>query len=222
MKNVIFFLSIFLFFSCSKKETNTFKEMKSDKLLSESFTNSELKDLAKIVDFFEDHICENLKNKDKSSLEKCYDKFLKIDSVRYFDKHEMYVFEYKNQEQLYSELSPDFFNEFWNEGTGTDYTGSENEVKYTYLNLKVYGEKGLSKYGSFVKNFSKENKFIKEYFEGIEVSAEFLTPTTPIKLTYYYRRFNKKDIKIRMIYAFHYLNVNEMYMKPLLSKNNKQ
>ena len=217
MKNVIFFLSIFLFFSCSKKEDAIFKEMKSDLLLSKSFTDSELKDLAKIVGFFESQIC----NENQKEIEKCYNSFLKNDSIRYVDKHEMYVFEYKKQEQLYSDLSPDFFNEFWNEGTGTQFSGNENEVKYTYFNLKVYGKKGLSKYGSFVENYSKENKFIKEYFDGIEVSAEFLTPTTPIKLTYNYKRFNKKDIKIRMIYAFHYLNVNEMYMKPLLSKNNK-
>ena len=215
IKKVIFFLSLIVFFSCSKKENTTFKELKSDKLLSESFTDSELKDLAKIVDFFEGQICTD---KNKNSLEKCYDKFLEIDSIRYVDKHEMYVFDYENQKQLYSELSPDFFNEFWNVGTGTQYPDSENEVKYKFFNLKVFNEKGLSKYGKFVKNFSKENKFIKKYFKGIEVSAEFLTPSTPIMLTYYYRRFNKNDIKIRVIYAFHYLNVNELYMKPLLNK----
>ena len=71
MQKLIYFLSILLFINCDKKENLTYKEMKADKLLSESFTDNELKDLARIVDFFESQICLD-KNVSK---EECYFNF---------------------------------------------------------------------------------------------------------------------------------------------------
>ncbi|WKD86033.1 hypothetical protein KCTC32516_01384 [Polaribacter huanghezhanensis] len=218
MKKFVLLVSIVLFISCAKNETSTFKEMKADTLLSASFSTSELKDLAKIVDFFEEQICnnENIKNK-----EKCYNSFLKRDSIRMVDENMMNTFDYKEQEKLYSKLSRPFFNEFWEEGAGTQFPDSENEVKYKYYHLKVFDNKSISKYAKFVKTFSKENKYIEGYFERFQVSGDFYTPSTPILLIFYYKRFNKENIKIRLIYAFHYININEENMKPILYRNKK-
>lgn len=52
MKKLIYFLSILLFINCDKEESLTYDEMKADILLSESFNDNELQNLAKIVDFF--------------------------------------------------------------------------------------------------------------------------------------------------------------------------
>ena len=204
MKKLLFLFSILLFISCSKEEFTTYKEMKSDKLLSKSFTDNELENLAKIIDFFEEQICEKGSNK-----ERCYRNFLKKDSIKLVNENEMYWFDYKKQEKLYSDLDTSFFNSFWVKSTGFARLEKEKEIRYNYFHLIVYNDVGFTKYANFIQKFGLENKFIKEYFKSIEMSIDFFTPITPISLTINHNNFNKKDIKIRLIYSFHYLNINE-------------
>ena len=208
MKKLLFLFSILLFISCSKEGFTTYKEMKSDKLLSKSFTDNELENLAKIIDFFEEQICEKGSNK-----ERCYRNFLKKDSIKLVNENEMYWFDYKKQEKLYSDLDSTFLQSFWDKGYGDSIItiNPEKRIKYDYFHLKVYNDVGFTKYAKFIQKFGLENQFIKEYYKSIEMSNEFFTPITPISLTINHNNFNKKDIKIRIIYSFHYLNINEYY-----------
>ncbi|MGJ8743697.1 hypothetical protein [Polaribacter sp.] len=57
MKKLVYLIAVLLFVSCTQEEATTYKEMKSDESMLEFFTDSELQDLAKIVDFFESEIC---------------------------------------------------------------------------------------------------------------------------------------------------------------------
>ena len=207
MKKLFFLISILLLIGCSKKELSTYDEMKSDKLMSESFTDNELENLAKIVDFFEGKICNNIDN-----FEKCYKKLLRKDSTKLANnKRELYNFDYNEQEKLYSNLDSTFFNNFW-------YKSSGDLVDYDYYYLKVFNKKKLSRYMSFLKKFSKINKYFKDYVEIVEISNDFSMATGPINLIYHHNYFNKKDIKIRLIYSFHYLNINEDYDLSLKNK----
>ena len=126
-------------------------------------------------------------------------------------KNEIYVFDYNLQNSLYYRFNKKFFNDFWVKAQVTRNPGSIQEIKTDYFHLKVYEEERLSKYGQFVKEFSNKNKELKNYFNSIKLSNEFFTPITPIELVIYHNKFNKKDIKMRLIYAFHYMSVNEYY-----------
>ncbi|MEE9407104.1 MAG: hypothetical protein V3V28_03405 [Polaribacter sp.] len=90
MKKLIFLISILIFSSCSKQESSTYKEMKSDKLLSESFTDNELENLAKIVDFFEAQICDE----EKHNIEQCYNEFVKKNDIAYSQGKSQYFIDY--------------------------------------------------------------------------------------------------------------------------------
>lgn len=206
MKKIVLLFSIIFFISCFKTEISTYEKMKLDKLLSESFTDNEIRNLAKIVDFFEEQISEEVKG---NNTETNYNKFLKADSIRYLDKNEMYWFDYKKQVKLYSILDSTFFNSFWNIGTGIVNPKHQNALKYQYFHLKVFENNDLSKYAKFISKLSKKNKFVKEYYERVEVINDFFNPVSPINLTLNHNNFNKKDVKIRLIYSFHYLNINE-------------
>lgn len=212
MKNVIFFLSVILFFSCSKKEASTFTEMKSDELLSESFTDSELENLAKIVDFFESQICSDT----NENIENCYNDFLRKDSINLVDDNFMKTIDYEKQTLLYSELDSVFFNDFFDVGIGRTFQENNTEIKYEYYHLKV-----VEKYGDFLKKLSKIDKFKNEYYIAVERSNELISPTTPVILTLFYKNWSKKDIKVRLIYSFHYLIFNEEYIKRVNKKTTK-
>lgn len=208
MKKIFFLIATLLFLSCSIKEQSAFEEMKSDKLLSDSFTKKELKNLAKIVDFFEGEICMEVK---ETNIQKCYNKFLKLDSIRFIDKSQLYLLDYKKQKQLYSNLDSTFIKAFWNKAKASGLVGikPEKRINYEYLSLKFYNKDGLSKYVSFLKKYSKQNIFFKNYIESAEISNDFPPLAGQSVLIYNYTKFNFSDIKIRLIYSLHHLNVNE-------------
>ena len=109
MKKLIFLISILFFISCSKQELSTYDEMKADELMSDYFSDNELKDLAKIVDFFDSEIrLDKSKPKDeayfefnKNIIEEC------INEIKGFNL----PLNYKLQEEVYSKIDTSFFRE---------------------------------------------------------------------------------------------------------------
>ena len=206
--SVLYFIIIFLI-GCSDKEQSTYLEMKSDKLLSESFTDNELENLAKIVDFFEEQICSEVSEED---IQKCYKKFLKLDSIRLVDDNLLFKLNYNKQKKLYSNLDSTFINSFWVKAkrNSTIDINIEKTIDFEYLSFKVFSKNGISNYTRFLKNLSKKDSLVKLYSERIEVSNDFPPLTGQSVLIYHYNKHNIKDIKIRLIYSFHHLNINEI------------
>tara|TARA_R110002051_G_scaffold114568_1_gene187505 strand:- start:78 stop:701 length:624 start_codon:yes stop_codon:yes gene_type:complete len=203
VKKLFFFLSILLFINCDKKEDSTYKEMKADRLLSESFTDNELQNLAKIVDFFEIEIYKEIKER---NIEKSYNEFLKRDSIKLHKEYKIYYFDYKEQKKLYSQLDSIFFKNFWD--IGYESGVNSNEKKYEFFVLKSY-----SKYGEFLKELSKNNKYIADYYVDTVFMNDFLNKNATYNLSFNYRNYNFKDIKIRLVFALHFLCNNEFFYK---------
>tara|TARA_R110002051_G_scaffold199665_1_gene266486 strand:+ start:203 stop:844 length:642 start_codon:yes stop_codon:yes gene_type:complete len=211
MQKLIYFLSILLFINCYKKENLTYKEMKADKLLSESFTDYELNNLAKIVDFFEDQIYKETK---ESDIEKRYNEFLKNDSIRLLDKHLLFIFDYKKQEKLYLNLDSIFFKSFLDVGFG--YGANINEKEYEFYNLKSY-----DKYGKFLEKLSQKNSYFKDYYFSTVIVNDFLSTNASYNLITNYKNYNFKDIKIRLLYSLHYIIQNEFLYKKSTKNHEK-
>ncbi len=180
--------------------------MRSDNLMAKFFTNDELKDLAKIVDFFESQMCKS-EGKNQSSKD-CYKGFVEKDSTLYMKGSFHTFIDYKEQKNLYKNIDSIFFNDLWFEGEETRFYGEEKPYKYNSYSLKIYD----SKYFKFVKEISNENKIVSEYIESVEIANDFSSHSPLVFLSYYYNRYNFKDVKIRLIYAFYYLNINESYI----------
>lgn len=192
--------------SCINREISTYDEMKSDDLLVESFTNNELKDLSKIVDFFESEICSYTK---KSVVEECYIPFLKLDSVAVERGELLQVLNYDKQKDLYKSIDSAFFKDLW-------YTSEMTRVRDDYefkdkcYSLNVFRKK----YPNFLEKFAKQRESLKRYNEQASMIGDFYNPISPIILTINYGNFDFKDVKIRLVYALHYLNINECSIQP--------
>ena len=71
MKKIVYILITIILTSCSSSESI---ELKSNKAISETFNDSEIKDLQIIFDFFNQQICDS-KNLNKDLLNECYEKY---------------------------------------------------------------------------------------------------------------------------------------------------
>ena len=211
MQKLIYFLSILLFINCDKKENLTYKEMKADKLLSESFTDNELKDLARIVDFFESQICSD-KNLPK---EECYLNFnqekINIAFKNYETKNNEFItipINYKLQEKLYKKIDSNFFKEIWiHPVTGDDITGKSKKRDWYVINL--FGE-----YSKFMKKTGDVNNdiFFKNIYENFNLSNE-LSSSLNIIETQKLSINDYKDIKKKLYFSIYYLNLKEKEVK---------
>ena len=210
MQKLIYFLSILLFINCDKKENLTYSEMKEDKLLSESFNDNELQNLARIVDFFESQICLD-KNVSK---EECYFYFnqerISIAFKDYETKKNEFIvpINYKLQEKLYKKIDSTFFKEIWiNPVTGNDITGKPKKRDWYVLNL--FGE-----YPKFMKKTGEVNNdfFFKNIYENFNLSNQ-LSPTLTIIETQKLSIKDYKDIKKKLYFSIYYLNLKEKEVK---------
>lgn len=198
MKKVLFCFLIIA--SCSKKELPTYKEMKSDKLMTDSFNDSELKDLAKIVDFFENEICENFNEGDKSDIKRCYDKFNVKDTIASSQGSHLKFIDIKLQRKMYKKIDSATLYSIWRHGRCYPDTLKISEN----LGLRAWD----GKYVEFIKKVGEKEEFFKNYAESLYISNG-LGPGQIFELTMFYKTFNISDIKVRLLYAIQYLTINE-------------
>ena len=200
MKKLIL-LGFLIIISCNSKESTTYEEMKSDKLMSEHFLDSELKDLAKIVDFFESEIHhDNVKTK-----EEVYHSFNK-NTIEEFVK-EIKGFQiplsFIEQKKMYRKIDSSFFKEIWVHPSfylGKDY---KNKITQKHYDLNQFG-----KYAMFLKSLENEDKLFKYFYKMLSVSNE----TSIAILSSAFSRLKMKEfkgVKRRLFFAIYYLTVND-------------
>ncbi|MCL7764298.1 hypothetical protein MPF19_12800 [Polaribacter sp. Z014] len=201
MKKLVFLLSILLFISCSEKESPTYKEMKSDEMLSNFFTDNELKDLVKIVDFFESEIClDNSLTKPEN-----YQAFTKK-SVKNFldDSRSKLKINYTNQQKLYKNIDTSFFKEIW------VIVPKENRVSkgFKFIKEEHYNINVLGKYFQFLKENSSKDEYFKETYKSAYISNSINFAVAASSL---YKITPKEYASItrRLFFAIYYLTINE-------------
>ncbi|MEQ6123041.1 hypothetical protein AAON49_02425 [Pseudotenacibaculum sp. MALMAid0570] len=200
LKRVFFIGCLFFVFSCDKKELTAYDKMKSDKLLSESFTDNQLKDLVTIVEFFENEICDKFNQGNKENLKSCYDKFNIQDTIS-FNKGEYLKFiDIESQREMYKKIDSSTLYEIWQKGRCYPDT-----LKIPVnIDIKAWG----SRYYRFLEKVAKKDTLFKEYALGLTY-ANGVSISSTASLTMNYNLYNTSDIKVRLLYAINYLSVNE-------------
>ena len=201
MKKLIFFSVALLLLACSENEPKTLREMKSDKLLSESFSENELENLAKIVDFFESQICL-----DKSmSKEQCYFEFNKNTIEEYLKEFKGFKtpINYHLQITLYTKIDSSFFKEIWKHPTYYKDRDLKKKIIEESYDLNQFG-----KYALFLKSLEKNDKLFKDFYKMLSVSNE----TSFGVQASAFSRFTIEEfegIKRRIFFAIYYLTIND-------------
>ena len=199
MKFIIVFLLIFS--GCTH---DTEKKLNSYLTVTDCFTPEEIKDLTKLLDFFNEQICIS-EGIDKKEIIKCYDSFMK----RMIETAEAGSLEVKipfaKQQEMYHQISDSFLNQIWVFGKSRISWDSPDTL--IHIDYKRDG-----KYMEFLKELGKEYEMVKNYREDF-VSAGGISPSMSrdilmIKEDYQY---DLNDVRLQLVIAIHYLTMNDKF-----------
>jgi len=193
--------SLLIFSGCT---CNAEKELSSYLTVTNCFTHEEIKDLTKLLDFFNEQICVS-EGIDKKKLIKCYDSFTK----RMIETTEAGSLEVKipfiKQKETYNQISDDLFHQIWVFSNSRIICDSPDTFKY--IDYKRDG-----KYMKFLEELGKEYKMVKKYREELALAGG-ITPSMcrdilMIKEDYQY---DLNDVRLQLVMAIHYLTMNDKF-----------
>jgi len=191
-KTILFILVIILSqfnFSC--------KSQYSVNELNKSFSNEEIADLNKIVDFFKNEMCLYTNSDFKNCYKRIPHEYLEATGNPFWIN-----INFEKQRKLYNQISKSTFNKIWMFCKTRNYTnGLESKSICAISNGEYY---------NYLKNIGNKNPRIAKYAEQINASGDFLSMNfhywNILKLKKY---FDLNDPNIQLILAIHYLSLND-------------
>ena len=138
---------------------DTGKKLNSNLTITNCFTQEEIKDLAKLLDFFNEHICVS-EGIDKKEIIKCYDSFIQrmIETAEAGSLDAQIPFSL--QKEIYNQISDSLFNRIWVFGRSRIKWGEPDTLKHI-----EYRRDG--KYMEFLEELGKEYEMVKNYRETL-------------------------------------------------------
>ena len=180
--------------SCTSNNKLT---LDNDPIVIQHFTNSEIADLIKILDFFENEICDSLTT---TNIIDCYET-LWSDSQQVGSLDELgFQISYISQKRLFSELSPDLFAEIW-------YYRDDHVPKNQDTVLSIH-YKWPGKYFDFLNSVAKSDSTITEYVKAMTLVGD-ISPSILFHTMIYSKKYDYSIERIRLIIAITCLTFNE-------------
>ncbi len=176
-------------------------ELKADLIISNVFDDAEIRDLSKILTFFDEQICI-VQQIDNSRIKDCYQAYFeRMKKAAKTGNIEIKI-PFEEQQKMYSNMDESTFRQIW-------YFG-KNWRRNLPDTIKSIGLKCDGKYAEFLKIVGNENNVIKEYYESLKACGD-ISPTMVADLMMNYKNYDINDVKIRLIIAIHYLTMNDQY-----------
>jgi hypothetical protein len=198
-KNVAIALCI-TFFIASCKD-NTEKKLNAYPTVTDYFTKEEIKDLAKLLDFFNGQICIS-SGIDKKNIIECYDNFIRSVYEMVPDGYFDFKISFEEQQEIYKQISDSLFLQIWGVVT---IVGKNSPDTLKSIDLKRDG-----KYMKFLNELGKEYEMINNYCEDFRwaggTSVSMAEEIINIKEKYHY---DLNDTRLQLVVAIHYLRWND-------------
>jgi hypothetical protein len=195
-------LFILIGFSSASQEN-----LKSNSTITTVFNESEIEDLTRILNFFEEHICST-QHVEISKLADCYQSFFERmeEAVETGDIELKIPFE--EQLNLYKQINESTFNEIWVLGKTMRFNSSD-PLEYSdtlkYLSIKYDG-----KYVKFLEELAIENNVLNFYHFSFKANGG-ISPSMIASLLTNYDIYNINDLRVRLVVAIHYLTMNDQF-----------
>ncbi|MEM6298079.1 MAG: hypothetical protein AAF740_05250, partial [Bacteroidota bacterium] len=197
MKIQIILISLFIFVIGCQSNPKSLGDYED---VNKTFEADEVQDLEKIVNFFNESICES-ENLESTNVLNCYEQYFK----RMLKAEETGIVEiqisYEAQEKLMKEINPRSFDQIWTyrktwrKGTDT---------------LEVVDINYDGKYIKFLKEFGKENIKAKYYAERFEATGD-ISPSMFADVLVNYKDYDVRDERVKLLIAIHYLTQNDQF-----------
>ena len=188
-------LIIILAFTLSCCSTNEYS-LRSDPILANYFSKSDIRDLQQILNFFENEICTDT----STSIKNCYDNF--FDHLRSLEDLSDFkgLISNKKQVELLNSLNPGLFNAIWY--YRTDYVPRLGD------SLKSIHFKWPGKYFSFLDTLARNDEAIANYVETLTLVGD-ISPYFTSYAMMNSPEFQLKYERTRLIIAINFLTLNE-------------
>ena len=195
MRKIICFIIPLLLIGCKTDRGNKLGDCQ---LIIDVFDKSEIKDLTKIFDFFNEQINDQHKVNLIESYKLFCERMKESEITGFMDIN----IPFQKQMDLYSQISENTFHQIWifTEG-GIRRQGSFYPIKSILLNFN-------GKYSDFLKELGKENSAINHYYEIFKQIGD-ISPNMAALLTNY-DIFDISDIRVQLVFAIHYLTLNDV------------
>ena len=178
------------------------QELRTDPTVNSIFTSREISNLEKILNFFAQQICTSGEIDDHQEIS-CYTSYCRNlkERTSAFSSVDLKL-SLAAQREFYNRLDTSTFNEIWHhEKSWNTKTGDT----ITRINLDPEGN-----YAKFLEALGHEYSQVGEYYDDLE-SMGGICPTQLAQLLMNYREFNFTDERIRLLFAIHYLTMNEQF-----------
>ena len=165
------------------------------------FSESEIKDLNLITDFFQTELCGTA---DRTKFGNCISSSLpKLNDWEY--KYLRKKVSWKKQKKLYSKISDSTFNKIW---AICNSTFLVSKPKYDYKMICFSQNPVII---DFIKALGKSNRFLESYAEKLEIVGGFSNINdVSISLAEHAEQWNLKDRNIQIFLAIQYLTQTDM------------
>jgi hypothetical protein len=173
--------------------------LESNQTVKSVFNKSEIKDLSRILKFFNEQIC-SIQRVDQVNPSECYRSFferMKKTSDEGFINIEI---PYKEQQILYTQIRESTFEEIWSIG--------KSWIPHTTDTTKSIYYNHEGKFVAFLKELGNENKMIKNYYDAYESCGD-ICPSIVADLIMNYENYDIKDVRVQLVVAIHYLTLND-------------
>lgn len=184
-------LTPMLLVSCSHSSN----DLSENKTFQKVFTESEINDLQRLFDFFNESICES-----GSESKDCYQAFFtKMEPSQMSGEIDLEI-SFEKQQNVYQHLEGSTFYEIWDLGRGIYFDPLDT---LNTISLQTRG-----KFFKFLKEVAKGDRVISFYAENLE-KAGGMPPSMIAHLLKNYEYYKISDVRVRFIIAIHYLTLND-------------
>jgi len=197
MKQLILLILLPTIISCSPKDQKISENM----TIKSVFDSAEIRDLEKILMFFETQICQN-ENVSTENVQNCYQSFfIRMEKAEEIGSIDLKI-SFESQLKLYKEIDSATFNQIW--------TFNQSWKKNSLDTLKSITYNCNGKFVRFLETFAKEDEVVKEYYNSFQLAGD-IGPTMVARLRKLHKDYDTHDIRIRLLIAIHYLTLNDQY-----------
>jgi hypothetical protein len=163
------------------------------------FSETEIKDLNTITDFFQNELCGNSNRREFGS---CIRKLVPdiIDFENNFIEKKI---NYRRQKKLYNQISKNTFDKIWS----LNKSWRLEEPKYEYETLSFSGN---TEFIQFVLDLGKTNGFLSKYGQELRAVGGFDNGNyIASNIIEFLESINIEDRGVQILFAIHYLSEND-------------
>jgi hypothetical protein len=176
------------------------QELQNHGMIDSIFNDKEIQDLEIILNFFNEEIC-SLKTIEQHPITQCYLEFcqrLKTDAETTGAIDTGIPFERQNE--VYQRINDATFVQIW--------TINKSWIPNTTDTLRELDLNPGGKYAEFLFSLGKEFSEVNEYVENL-MALISISPSMKAEFLMNYNNFDLSDQRIRLLFAIHYLTIND-------------